>query len=173
MKENKFTEVLKGVSDLGTEREQIEYIDIEHIECDAGNFYQLTGLDELAANIEVVGLQQPLRVRTADDRPEQVVVVSGHRRLMALSRLIGEGRTDLRAVPCIRERSAGSAVLQELRLIYANRDTRVISSGELARQAERVEMLLYQLKEEGFEFPEKCGVMWPRPVRYPPQSWPG
>ena len=73
MKENKFTEVLKGVSDLGTEREQIEYIDIEHIECDAGNFYQLTGLDELAANIEVVGLQQPLRVRTADDRPEQVV----------------------------------------------------------------------------------------------------
>ena len=155
MKENKFTEVLKGVSDLGTEREQIEYIDIEHIECDAGNFYQLTGLDELAANIEVVGLQQPLRVRTADDRPEQVVVVSGHRQLMALSRLIGEGRTDLRAVPCIRERSSGSAALQELRLIYANRDTRVISSGELAKQAEKVEMLLYQLKEEGFEFPGK------------------
>ena len=160
MKENSLIDLLKGVSNSDTStpsdtREQIEYIDIERIERDPSNFYKLTGLDELAANIEVVGLQQPLRVRTADDRPEQVVVVSGHRRLMALSRLIGEGRTDLRAVPCIRERSAGSAALQELRLIYANRDTRVISSGELARQAERVEMLLYQLKEEGFEFPGK------------------
>ncbi len=56
-------------------------------------------------------------------------------------------------VPCIRERVAGSAALQELRLIFANRDTRVISSAEVAKQVERVEMLLYQLKEEGFEFP--------------------
>ena len=160
MKENSLIDLLKGVSNSDTStpsdtREQIEYIDIERIERDPSNFYKLTGLDELAANIEVVGLQQPLRVRTSDDRPDRVVVVSGHRRMVALSRLIAEGRTDLRAVPCIRERSAGSAVLQELRLIYANRDTRVISSGELARQAERVEMLLYQLKEEGFEFPGK------------------
>lgn len=160
MKENSLIDLLKGVSNSDTStpsdtREQIEYIDIERIERDPSNFYKLTGLDELAANIEVVGLQQPLRVRTSDDRPDRVVVVSGHRRMVALSRLIAEGRTDLRAVPCIRERSAGSAVLQELRLIYANRDTRVISSGELTRQAERVEMLLYQLKEEGFEFPGK------------------
>lgn len=150
-------DVLKDVSKLGTSqesgRDQIEYIDIDQIESDPGNFYKLTQLDELAANIEVVGLQQPLRVRTSEKDPQRVVLVSGHRRRAALAKLVKEGREDLRAVPCIREHSSGSAALQELRMIYANRDTRIISSAELAKQAERVEMLLYQLKEEGFEFP--------------------
>lgn len=150
-------DLLKDVSKLDTApadgREQIEYIDIGLIDSDPGNFYELTRLEDLASNIAVVGLQQPLRVRTSEESPEKVVVVSGHRRLAALKLLIKEGREDLRAVPCIREHVAGSAALQELRLIFANRDTRVISSGEIAKQAERVEMLLYQLKEEGFEFP--------------------
>jgi ParB family chromosome partitioning protein len=150
-------DILKDVSKLDTApdggREQIEYIDIDQIESDPGNFYNLTQLEELASNIAVVGLQQPLRVRTSEEDPEKVVVVSGHRRQAALKLLIKEGREDLRAVPCIRERVAGSAALQELRLIYGNSDTRVISSAEQAKQAERVEMLLYQLKEEGFEFP--------------------
>ena len=150
-------DLLKDVSKLDTApntgREQIEYIDISLIDSDPGNFYKLTQLEELASNIAVVGLQQPLRVRTSEKAPERVVVVSGHRRLAALKLLIKEGREDLRSVPCIREHVAGSSALQELRLIFANRDTRVISSGEIAKQAERVEVLLYQLKEEGFEFP--------------------
>ncbi len=148
-------DLLKDVPKLDTagEREQIEYIDIGSIEGDPGNFYNLTQLEELASNIAVVGLQQPLRVRTSETDPEKVVVVSGHRRHAALKLLIKEGDEALRAVPCIRERAAGSAALQELRLIFANRDTRVISSAEVAKQVERVEMLLYQLKEEGFEFP--------------------
>lgn len=147
--------LLKDVPKLDTAdgREQIEYIDISQIESDPGNFYNLVQLEELASNIAVVGLQQPLRVRTSETDPEKVVVVSGHRRQAALKLLIKEGREDLRMVPCIRERVAGSAALQELRLIFANRDTRVISSAEVAKQVERVEMLLYQLKEEGFEFP--------------------
>lgn len=150
-------DMLKDVSKLDTSpdegREQIEYIDIDKIESDPGNFYQLTKLDDLASNIEVVGLQQPLRVRASEADPERVVIVSGHRRRAALDKLVKDGRKDLRMVPCIRERVTGSAALQELRLIYANRDTRVISSAELAKQVERVEMLLYQLKKEGFEFP--------------------
>ena len=147
--------LLKDVPKLDTAdgREQIEYIDISQIESDPGNFYNLVQLEELASNIAVVGLQQPLRVRTSETDPEKVVVVSGHRRHAALKLLIKEGDEALRAVPCIRERAAGSAALQELRLIFANRDTRVISSAEVAKQVERVEMLLYQLKEEGFEFP--------------------
>lgn len=146
--------LLKDVPKLDTagDREQIEYIDIGNIEGDPSNFYTLTQLEELASNIAVVGLQQPLRVRASETDPEKVVVVSGHRRQAALKLLINEGREDLREVPCIRERVTGSTALQELRLIFANRDTRVISSAELAAQAERVEMLLYQLKEEGFEF---------------------
>ena len=124
--------LLKDVPKLDTApdtgREQIEYIDIGLIDSDPGNFYKLTQLEELASNIAVVGLQQPLRVRTSEENPEKVVVVSGHRRQAALKLLIKEGREDLREVPCIREHVAGSSALQALRLIFANRDTRVISS---------------------------------------------
>lgn len=142
------------VSNLGTKsREQIEYIDIGLIDSDPNNFYELSGLDELAANIELMGLQQPIRVRTSPDDPSRVVVVSGHRRRAAMQKLVDEGREDLREVPCIRDQSEGSAAMQELRLIYANSDTRRMTSAETSKQVERVEALLYQLKEEGYEFP--------------------
>lgn len=152
-------EQLQGVgggasgSDTAAGREQIEYIPLDKIDSDKNNFYSLSGLDELAANIELLGLQQPLRVRRNPDVEGHVVIVSGHRRRAAIQKLVDEGRTEFREVPCIRDRAAGSAALQELRLIYANSDTRVLSSAELSQQAERVEQLLYQLKEEGMEFP--------------------
>lgn len=142
--------------DAGTKadgREQIEYIDIDLLDADPNNFYQLSDVDELAANIEFVGLQQPLRVRANPDKPGRWIVVSGHRRRAALQQLVSGGREDLRYVPCIREQAAGSAALQELRLIYANSDTRKMTSAEISQQADRVEELLYQLKEEGIEFP--------------------
>ena len=56
-------------------------------------------------------------------------------------------------MPCIVEKPGGSPELEELRLIMANADTRRMSSADLAKQAERVEMLLYTLKEQGMEFP--------------------
>lgn len=145
----------ENVSNLDTSggREQIEYISLDRIDSDPRNFYTLCDLEELAASIELVGLQQPLRVRENPEAADRVIIVSGHRRRAALQKLVDEGRTDFREVPCIRETPAASAALQELRLIYANSDTRVLSSAELSRQAERVEQLLYQLKEEGMEFP--------------------
>lgn len=147
-------EALGAVPDLGTMatgREQIEYIDIDRIDDDPNNFYELSGLDALAANIELCGLQQPIRVRAVEDG--RFVIVSGHRRRAAIRKLVDDGRSDLRELPCIRERETGSAALQELRLIYANSDTRKLTSAEISKQAERVEMLLYQLKGEGYEFP--------------------
>lgn len=146
-----------AVPDLGTTvdgREQIEYIDIDRIDDDPNNFYELSSLDELAANIELLGLQQPIRVRTNPENSDRVIIVSGHRRRAAIRKLVNDGRTDLRELPCIRERSESSPALQELRLIYANSDTRKLTSAEISKQAERVEALLYQLKEEeGFKFP--------------------
>jgi len=43
--------------------------------------------------------------------------------------------------------------MRELRLIYANSSTRVLSPAELSKQAERVQELLYELKKQGVEFP--------------------
>lgn len=147
--------IAKGaVPDSGTagDREQIEYIDIALLDDDPRNFYELSGLDELAANIELLGLQQPLRVRPAQE-PGRYVIVSGHRRRAAVRQLVEDGHGALAAIPCIVERGQASAALQELRLIYANSDTRKMTSADIGRQAERVEELLYQLKEEGYEFP--------------------
>lgn len=139
------------VPESGTGREQIEYIDVDLLDSDPGNFYELRDLDGLADNIATIGLQQPIRVR--DGENGHAVIVSGHRRVAAIRKLVEDGRTDLREVPCIREKGDASPALRELRLIYANSSTRALRSPEISQQVEKVRELLYQLKEEGYEFP--------------------
>ncbi len=148
-----FGEVLKNVPNSGTDREQIEYIELDRLHSDPGNFYSIDGLDELAANIELIGLQQPVRVRPDPERAGEYIIVSGHRRCAAIRTLVEDGREDLATVPCIVERDEASPELQELRLIYANSATREMSPFDKAKQAERVTELLYKLKEQGVEFP--------------------
>lgn len=143
--------VLGKVSDSGTGREQIEYIPLHQIDEDPNNFYQLSGLDELAANISLCGLQQPIRVRQKGDG--RYIIVSGHRRRAALEMLMQDDPERWSEAPCIVERDAVSPTLQQLRLIYANANIRKMSPAEISEQAEQVEKLLYQLKEEGYEFP--------------------
>jgi len=136
-----------------TGRESIEYIDIELLEQDPDNFYQLSKVEELAGNISVVGLQQPVRVRPSEGG--RYMIVSGHRRRAALQQLVEAGEERFRQVPCIVEQPEASAAMQKLRLIYANSDTRSMTSAELSQQVKEVEDLLYQLKEEGVEFKGK------------------
>ena len=144
-------DVLGNVPYQGTGREQIEYIPLHQIDEDPNNFYQLSGLDELAANISLCGLQQPIRVRQKADG--RYIIVSGHRRRAALEMLMQDDPEQWGEAPCIVERDAVSPTLQQLRLIYANANTRKMTSAEISEQAEQVEKLLYQLKEEGYEFP--------------------
>ena len=134
-----------------SDTEQIVRIDLDRIDPDPANFYSLDGIDELAGNIELIGLQQPLRVRPEGDR---FVVISGHRRRAACL-LIRDGGSEqfAQGVPCIVEYGEATPAMRELRLIYANSSTRVMSSAEISKQAERVTELLYQLKEQGVEFP--------------------
>lgn len=147
-------DVLKDVlkPDTGAQ-EQIVYIELDRIDVDPGNFYSIEGVDDLAANIVTVGLQQPLRVRPNPEQPGRWLTVSGHRRRLALLKLRDDEPERWSSVPCIIEPAAASPELQELRLIFANADTRKMSSFDQAKQAERVEMLLYKLQEQGYEFP--------------------
>lgn len=133
--------------------QQIEYIDIGLLDGDPRNRRDLRGLEELAANIELLGLRQPLRVRENPDAPGRFIIVSGHRRRAALQRLVDDGGAEFAQVPCIRDNPAQSSALQELRLIFDNLDTQPYSDAEKAKLAARVEELLYLLKEEGLEFP--------------------
>ena len=144
-------DVLKDVSNSDTGREQIEYISLSLIDEDPNNFYQLSDLDELAANIAFCGLQQPIRVRQKEDG--RYIIVSGHRRRAAVAMLAEEDPQKWQEVSCIVERDAVSPSLQQLRLIYANSNTRKMTAAEISQQAEQVEKLLYQLKEEGYDFP--------------------
>ena len=146
---NVLAEALGNVSESDT-IEQIELISINDIRRDERNFYSVDGIEALAANIELVGLLDPLRVRKTD---AVYTVVSGHRRLEALWLLYKEAPAKWKMVPCIVETAETSPEMQELRLIYANADTRRMSSYDQAEQAKRVEELLYRLKEQGVEFP--------------------
>ena len=132
-------------------REQMQYIDIDLMDDDPTNFYDLSGIEELAANIELMGLLQPVRLRPAEKG--RYTIEAGHRRRAALRLLVDAGKTEFREAASIVETGGSSPAMQELRLIFANADTREISSAEQAQQAERVEELLYRLKEEGVEFP--------------------
>lgn len=144
---------MPAVPESGTGREQIEYIDAGRISGDPNNFYSLDGIQELAANIELIGLQQPIRVRPDPDDEGGYIIVSGHRRFTALAELRKTDREKWQMVPCIVEQHEEHPAMRELRLIYANADTRKLSAADLDRQAQRVENLLYELKESGHEFP--------------------
>ena len=146
-------QVLADVSDLDTESSLIRKIDIDLLNADKKNFYSLDGVDELAENIEFIGLQQPLLVCPDPDIAGTFRVISGHRRRAAIRMIVDAGNDRFRFVPCIVEEAAGSDELQELKLIYANSDTRKMSSSDIAKQAERVEALLYALQKKGVDFP--------------------
>lgn len=146
-------EALRGVSELDTGREQITYIRLDLIDSDPNNFYQLSDIDELAANIELCGLQQPIRVRPIPET-DRYMIVSGHRRRAAIELLAKDNPEKWDEVACIVSRDVVSPALQQLQLILANSNTRKMSDAEISEQAEQTEKLLYQLKEEeGYEFP--------------------
>lgn len=146
--------ILKDVPNLDTDSaaEQVQRIPLELIDADDRNFYSLDYIDELAGNIELFGLMDPIRVRSTENG--RYVVVSGHRRREAIKRIVADGSKQFAdGVPCLVDKAAASAALQELKLIMANSDTRKLSSADQNRQAERLEDLLRQLQDEGVEFP--------------------
>lgn len=147
------SDMLASVSHLDTgDKPQMEYIDIDLIDANDQNFYELSNLKPLADSIAMDGLQQPLIVMPDGER---YTLLSGHRRRAAIQMLVtdpDEPREDLRMVPCIK-RVYKSSAMAELQLILANSTARVLTAAETMRQAERLEMVLYQLKEEGHSFP--------------------
>lgn len=146
------SELLKDVPKSDT-REQIEYIKLDLIDGDEQNFYELSDVESLANNIATIGLQQPLRVRPHPTTTGRYMAVSGHRRRAALQILAEEDPERWEEVACIVDRDTVSPALQQLRLIFGNANTRKMSSADLSEQAAQVEKLLYQLKEDGYEFP--------------------
>lgn len=100
-----FAKTLQAVPETGTEGpERIEYIPLDQLHEDSRNFYAVSGVEELAANIQLCGLMDPLRVSKAEDG---YTIVSGHRRFAALSLLAKEDPRFAQAA-CIVDSSADS-----------------------------------------------------------------
>lgn len=154
MAENKgfdLSALISSVPDLDTGRQQIVYLPFDQIDPDPDNFYSLDGIDELAGSIEMLGLQQPPLVRPGENG--RYVLISGHRRRAAIKLIIDGGSQQFaEGVPCIIDTGTASDALREFKLIMGNMDTRKMSSADENKQAERVEVLLVKLEDEGFQF---------------------
>ena len=146
-----FAEELKKVSKSDTGR-TLREVDVDALIGNEGNFYSVdeAALEELKNSIALSGIMDPPTVTEAGDGKYRLI--SGHRRTAAVRALVAEGREDLRKVPVL-VRSPSSAAMEELELIMANSTSRRLSSAEISEAAQRVERLLYELKEQGVEFP--------------------
>lgn len=148
---NIFAEQLKAVSKSDTGRE-LRTVDIDELVANDANFYRVDAaeLEELKNSIALSGVMDPPTVTKNGDGKYRLI--SGHRRTAAVRALVKEGREDLRKMP-VFVRSPRSAAMEELELIMANSTARVLTSAEISKAAQRVERLLYDLKEQGVEFP--------------------
>ena len=150
MGEFNLADMLRDVNarDLGQPgREQIEYIPFEKILPDPNNGYSMDGIDDLARNISLVGLRDPLRVYPTEN--ERFII---SRRHAALSALIKDGSDMFTAgVPCIVDRADDSPAVREFKLIAANMDNRKLTDADLSQQLERLQDVCRRLEAEGFE----------------------
>ena len=146
-----FAQQVQAVSKSDTGRELMQ-VDVDDLVSNEANFYAVdeAKLEELKNSIALSGIMDPPTVTRTEDGKYRLI--SGHRRTAAVRALVKEGREDLRKVP-VFVRSPKSAAMEELELIMANSTARVLTSAEISQAAQRVERLLYDLKEQGVEFP--------------------
>lgn len=146
-----FAEQVAAVSKSDTAKRLID-VDIDDLISNDANFYAVDSdkLEDLKNSIALSGIMDPPTVTETENGKYRLI--SGHRRTAAVRALVAEGREDLRKVP-VFVRSPRSAAMEELELIMANSTARVLSSAEISQAAQRVERLLYDLKEQGVEFP--------------------
>lgn len=122
----------------------------DRIRGNEANFYSVDDVEDLRNSIRMHGLLDPVTV-IADAEPGFFRLVSGHRRHKAWGLLREEDPDKYAMIPAI-VRDFGNPALAELALIMANSATRKLTPAEIGHQAERVERLLYDLKESGYEF---------------------
>ena len=167
-------DIAKALGDISRKpdgQKQIQYIPLHLIDTNPKNNYSTNGIESLAANIQMFGLLDPLIVKETPDR--RYMLISGHRRRLAL-RMNAEAAENYpdsmhEPVPCIVEpedaplpgiedpekAAAARPLAEELKLIYANADTRVMSSADTAWQVRRIRELFTELQKLGYKFPGK------------------
>ena len=146
-----FDEMLAGVSGTDTAAPELRMIPVEDIYENEKNFYSVDDVKELADSIAVHGLLDPIVV-TYNEPAGMYQLISGHRRFKAWNELWAKTPKKYAEIPAI-VRTFSSPAMAELALIMANSTARVLKAPEIYEQAQRIERLLYDLREEGVRFP--------------------
>ena len=119
----------------GATASELRWVELEHLHADERNsqIYSTGDIESLAASIEAHTLIEPPTVR--DLMNGEYVIISGHRRVMAVKKLVEEGHTEFSRiqVAVVIDNDDESVALK---LIAANAETRVLTNAERLAQAQ-------------------------------------
>lgn len=133
-----------SVSNLNTPTMQVVEIPLDKLLDNEGNFFRVEDVQELADDIEMRGLENPLTVCEAENGCYRIV--AGHRRRKALEQI---GKT---SAPCFVKAYA-DADSEEVALIQSNLTARELTYYEKMLAVVRLEEALRRMKENGTELP--------------------
>lgn len=123
----------------------VTMIDVEDLIPGRDNFYSTENIDELAISIELVGhIEQNLLVK-----PEvhgKYEVIAGHRRRLAVLKLVQEGKEEYRKVPCLIKKESDT-IKDKLSLIFTNATARQLTDWEKIQQAKELKEILIEYKK--------------------------
>ncbi len=113
---------------------------------DKTNFYHAEDkeIKDLAESIELIGLQQYPVIRPVEGTDEYEVI-AGHKRRLAILRLLDEGKAEYEMIPCKVE--TPDDIRNELILIFTNSTQRERTDYEKMREIERVRELLKEYQK--------------------------
>ena len=130
---------------------EIRHIPIDKLKPSKKNQYGIRGIEELAANIEMLGLLHNLDVKEADEAG-YYEIISGERRYQACKLLYESGNQEFKTLPCKVEALTENKAMSELKLLYANAAARELTDYEKTYQAGRIKEMLQALKKDGYKF---------------------
>lgn len=126
--------------------DSLKMIEVDDIQPNKDNFYEMTEIEELAEDIERQGLMSVLVATAAENGKYKLI--SGHRRLAAIKLLISEGRRKSTTVPCYVKGEKSDEETQ-LDLIMLNATQRTYTSADTMREYEELERIFKTLEEAG------------------------
>ncbi|MGN0597398.1 MAG: ParB/RepB/Spo0J family partition protein [Ruminiclostridium sp.] len=126
--------------------DSLKMIDIDLIEPNKNNFYEMSEIEALADDIERQGLMTALVV--SEQNGGKYELISGHRRLVALKSLIADGRRRNGKVPCFIK-GAKPNTETELDLIMLNATQRKYSDADTMREYDELTRIFKELEAEG------------------------
>ena len=126
--------------------DSLKMIDIDLIEPNKNNFYEMSEIEALADDIERQGLMTALVV--SEQNGGKYELISGHRRLVDLKSLIANGRRRNGKVPCFIK-GAKPNTETELDLIMLNATQRKYSDADTMREYEELTRIFKELEAEG------------------------